>query len=214
MTPMEKTINDYLTSLQRSLKSLPAVEREEFVSEITAHIRDSLEQGLAPGQILSQLGAAEDLAAQYRDTVWMERASRVRAPWSMLQSVFWLARKGAIGGACFVVALIGYVSGAGLLLTAVLKPFFPSQIGLWFGPGVFHFGFHDSSGEGGGVGLVLASGIPAHEVLGQWYIPVTCALAALFIAATTKVLRKLVRRIKTKNTGPALPEPPRPIALS
>lgn len=217
MTPiMEKTADDYLTSLRRSLKSLPATERNEVVAEITAHIRDSLEQGLTMDQILSQLGTAEALAAQYRDIVWVERASRARAPWSMLRSLFWLAKKGAIGGACFVVALVGYVSGGGLLLTALLKPFFPTQIGLWVGPGVFHFGFHDAGQAGGGVGLLVGSGNPAHEVLGHWYIAVTCVLGALFIWGTTGVLRRLVKRIKTKGTGPILlpQSQPKPMAWS
>lgn len=213
MTPTEKTVHDYLTSLQRSLNSLPLAERNEVVSEITAHIRDSVEQGLTVEQVLSQLGAAKELAAQYRDTLWVERASRARTPWSMLQSVFWLAKRGAIGSACFFVAVIGYGSGVGLMVTALLKPFFPNQIGFWVGPGVFHFGFHEAGRAGGGVGLLLVTGAPAHEVLGPWYIPVTCALAAFFIGGTTKVLRKLVKRIKTKNTGSILqPEIPKPIA--
>ena len=216
MTPMEEMVNEYLTSLQRSLKSLPTAERDEVVSEITAHIRDSLEEGLTVEQILSQLGTAQELAAQYRDTVWVERASQSRTPWSMLQSLFWLAKRGAIGGACFVVALIGYGSGASLVVTALLKPFFPNQIGLWVGPGVLHFGFHNAAWRvGGGVGLVLVTSQPAHEVLGRWYIPVTCALGALFIWGTTKVLRKLVKRIETKNTGSILRHQlPKSIALS
>jgi hypothetical protein len=215
MTPMKKPVNDYLTSLRRSLKSLPTAERDEVVSEITAHIRDSLEQGLTVEQILSQLGTAQELAAQYRDTVWVERASRARTPWSMLQSVFWLAKRGAIGGTCFFVALIGYASGVSLIVTALLKPFFPNQIGLWVGPGVLHFGFHDAGRAGGGVGLVALTGGPAHEVLGRWYIPVTCALGAFFIWGTTKVLRRLVKRIKTKNTGSILHhQSPKPMPLS
>jgi hypothetical protein len=181
------------------------------VSEITAHIRDSLGQRLTIEQILSQLGPAKELARQYRDTLWVERASRARTPWSMLESVFWLAKRGLIGLACFLVALAGYTSAAGLIVTAVLKPFFPNQIGLWVGPGVFHFGFHEAGQAGGGVGLLLATGGPAHEVLGRWYIPATCALGAFLILGTTMVLRRLVKRIKTGKTGsilqPELHEP-------
>lgn len=216
MTPTEKTVDEYLASLDRSLKSLPTVERDEVVSEIAAHIRDSLEQGFMAAQILSQLGTAQELAAQYRDTVWVKRACQARTPWSMLQSVFWLAKRGAIGGACFVVAVIGYGSGASLVVTALLKPFFPNQIGLWVGPGVLHFGFHNAAWRmGGGVGLVLATSLPAHDVLGGWYIPVTCAVGALLIWGTTKILRTLVKLIKTKNAGSILRhQSPKSIALS
>lgn len=200
MIPAPSAIDNYLASLRTALKSLPAREREEILSEISAHIRDSREQGLSLEQTLLQLGAPEELAAEYRDALLVRLAVQARTPWSMLTTVFRLATRGAIGAACFFIAVIGYVSGAALFVTALLKPFFPHQIGLWVGPGVFHFGFHHVGHGGGGVGLLLSTGSPAHEVLGHWYIPVTCALGVLLIWGTTHVLRRLVKRIRTKHT--------------
>lgn len=200
----ENTVTDYLISLRSSLEGLPHLERDEIVSEINAHIRDSLEQGLSIEQILSKLGGAKELGAQYRGIRWAEAVSQARSPWSMLRSVFGLARTSTIGAGCFLLALIGYVSGAALVVTALLKPFFPEQMGLWVGPGVFNFGFHEPGRFGGGVGIVLLTGSPAHEVLGRWYIPVTCVLGAFLIWGTTNLLRRLAKRIKHDNTQSTL----------
>ena len=207
MNSAQKRIEAYLADFKAGLKGLPAADRNEFVSEISAHIRDSVEAGRSIDDVLSQLGPAKELAAQYREALWLDRASRTISPWFMLQGVFWLAKTSALGFICFVVALIGYVTGSGMIFTALLKPFMPQQVGLWVGPGVFDFGIRVAGKMQGGAGMAMAiaPNSQVHDVLGSWYIPVALTIGSLFLLGTTVVLRKLLRKMKTKSSGPALP---------
>ena len=68
----------------------------------------------------------------------------------------------------------------GLLLTVLLKPFFPDHIGLWVGHGNFVFGATSRT-----------AGI--HDVLGSLYIPVAMLLAFAAAVGTTHALRWLMR---------------------
>ena len=89
----------------------------------------------------------------------------------------------------FLGTLVGYGMGGALVLTAILKPIFPRQIGLWIGPGVFDFGAHEPRYSD-----------PVHEVLGHWYIPVALVLAYFFIWLTTCGIRWYLRR--SRQRGP------------
>ena len=89
-----------------------------------------------------------------------------------------------------------------MLVSALVKPLWPKQVGLWIGPGIFNFGIHDAAGYGGGVGLLLRTGGPAREVLGWWYIPVVLAIGSLFIWGTTRLLRKLIKGVQIRPLKP------------
>ena len=183
-------------------RGLPVSDRDEIVSEIGVHLRESLEQGADIESVISHLGPAKQLAREYREALWAYRTARTASPWLMLRGAFSLARTGAFGFGCFVLTLIGYGTGGAMILSAVLKPIFSKQIGLWIGPCVFNFGIHEAGRYGCGEGLLLATGSPAHEVLGWWYIPVALAIGCLFIWGTTTLLRKLVRRMKMRRPEP------------
>lgn len=202
----ESAIERYLTTLRGALKGLPAPDCDEIVSEIGVHLRESVQQpGTNVETVISHLGPAKELAAQYRDTLLLQRTARAASPWVILNAALRLARRSALGFLCFVVALIGYGTGAAMILSAFAKLIFPKQVGLWIGPDVFSFGFHDPDRfHQGGIGLLLLTGTPAHEVLGWWYIPVALAIGALFVWATTKLVRKLVRHTKSRRPGPFL----------
>lgn len=107
---------------------------------------------------------------------------------------------------CARVYRLRYGRGA-MILTAIMKPILPNQIGLWIGPGVFNFGIHEAGRYGGGVGLLLATGIPAHDVLGWWYVPVALAIGALFLWVTTKLVQMLIGRMRTRRPRPPLRTP-------
>jgi uncharacterized membrane protein len=202
-----KRVEEYLTALHTALKGLPVTERNEIVSEIGVHLRESLEQGADVESVISHLGPASQLAREYRENLWVQRATRTKSPWLMLRGAFSLARTSAFGFGCFVLAFIGYGTGSAMILSAILKPIFAKEIGLWIGPGVFNFGVHIGGRYGGGVGLILMTGSPAHEVLGWWYIPIALAIGCLFIWGTTTLVRKLVRRMRTRHLGQSLRKP-------
>ena len=81
--------------------------------------------------VLARLGPAEELAAQYRDGLLIRRASRSISPVLLLRASVRLATKGVFGVLVFLLGLFGYVIGANLVLTALVKPFLPEHTGLW-----------------------------------------------------------------------------------
>jgi hypothetical protein len=183
-------VDNYLSNLRKSLPHMPVEEREEIVREISAHIREcAQEPGSSIDNVLKRLGSPESLASEYGHDRLMRRARRSFSPVLILRVTLALARRGAEGFALFLGTLVGYTMGGGLVLTAILKPFFPRNVGLWIGPGVFDFGFR----------VPLHSG-PVHEVLGQWYIPVALGAGYLFIWLTTSGIRWYLRR--SRQRGP------------
>lgn len=198
MNPTERTIDDYLAALRKALAGISTVNQDEIISEIRMHLRESVEQGADIQAVISHLGSPRELGAQYRENLWAQRTAQSRSPWRVLQGVFWLARTSGLGFLCFILALIGYGTGGAMIVSALMKPIMPKNIGLWVGPDVFNFGVHVDGRFGGGVGLLLATGSPAHDVLGWWYIPVATVIGILFIWGTTSLLRKLVKRLRTR----------------
>lgn len=186
----ELQIDNYLRKLRECLPNMSVADREEIVREISVHIRESAQEpdGKIDG-ILMRLGSAENLASQYGHDLLIRRASRSISPVLILRATLELAKRGMEGTALFLGALVGYALGGGLVLTAILKPLFPRQTGLWIGPGVFDFGIHEPRPLD-----------PVHEVLGWWYIPVALCLGCFFLWLTTYGIRKFLRR--SKQRGP------------
>jgi uncharacterized membrane protein len=181
----EIQIDSYLTALRLHLGPLTIAEREEIVREIAAHVRDSAEEsGASVETVLSRLGSAPALAAQYRDGLLIRQASRSISPLVLLRATLRLATKGVSGVLVFFVAIFGYAFGGGLVLTALVKPILPANTGVWF-DGEGHF---MSSGV-----LFPPPGSQAHEVLGVWYIPLALILGSLTLLATTWAIRTSLR---------------------
>ena len=178
----------YLSSLRSHLGPLTLGEREEILREISAHIRDSVEQnGAGVETVLARLGSAEELAAQYRDGLLMRRASRSISPLLLLRAALRLATRGASGIVVFFAAILGYAFGGGLVLSAFAKCIFPAHTGVWM------------SG-----GKLIASGTslyipqpPAQEILGWWYVVVALTIGSLITLLTTFVIRKSLRISQT-----------------
>jgi uncharacterized membrane protein len=180
----EMQIENYLTVLRLHLGPLTIAEREEIVREIDAHVRDSAEEsGASVESVLARLGPAEELAAQYRDGLLIRQASRSFSPLVLLRATLRLATKGAFGILVFLLGFIGYVIGANLVLTALIKPILPAHTGLWVNNGHFISAGIDF--------LPPASGY--HEVLGLWYIPIALTLGSLTLLFTTYAIRTSLR---------------------
>lgn len=183
-------IDDYLSKLRQCLPNMSVADREEIVREISVHIREcALEPGSSIKAILHRLGSAEDLASQYGGDLLVRRASRGFSPVLIFRATLALAKRGLEGLLLFFGTVVGYGMGGALVLTALLKPVFPRQIGLWIGPGVFDFGFHEP---------LYTS--PVHEVLGRWYIPIAMCLGWCLVCCTTYGIRWYLRR--SKQRGP------------
>lgn len=181
-------IGTYLASLRTHLGPMTIADRDEIVREISAHIRDSVEEsGASLETVLARLGPADQLAAQYRDGLLIRSASRSISPLKLLRGALRLATKGVSGVIVFFVGIIGYAIGGGFVLSGMIKPILPAHTGMWVRDGqVVAFGTQ-----------FFAAGPPAHEVLGMWYIPLMLTAGSLILLATTFVIRTSLRISQT-----------------
>ncbi len=191
-----ETVERYLLRLRLALSDVAAPQRDEFVREIRSHIVDRLahEPGTseqACRAILQTLGDPEAIAGDYRSEWLMARASRLQ--WLMAQAsrlhIPRLPLRAALrwtlaGIQWFLMVMagaIGYPFAAAFYITALLKPIFPSRIGLFI------------SEEG----FQLANLFPqGHEVLGPYYTPVALLLGFFLTIATTELIKWIGRRFR------------------
>jgi len=177
-------IEQYLLSLGAHLAPMTLAEREDTLREIAAHIQDSMaESGESVATVIARLGSPEDLAPQYKEGLILRRASRSFSPLLLLRATLRYASKGVVGGLAFFLGLLGYAAAAGFVLTALMKPMFPTQTGAWVANGhLFFFGT-----------MLYPPQPPAHDVLGWWYTPIALAIGSLFGVITTFAIRAFLR---------------------
>jgi uncharacterized membrane protein len=181
---IDKQMESYLATLRQHLAPLTLGEREEILKEIAAHVRDSAEEGGGSvATVLARLGPAEALAREYRDGLLISQASRSFSPVLLMRATLRIGSKGVAGIVVFFVGLFGYAIGGGLVISALLKPVFPANTGVWM------VGNHVVT-----VGVVFPfPAAPAHEVLGLSYIVIALVAGSLTLLATTSVIRGFLR---------------------
>jgi uncharacterized membrane protein len=179
----ERQMEAYLSSLRANLGPITLKEREEILREIETHIVDACqERGVTLDEVLMRLGPADELASEYRDGMLIRRAGGSYSPLILLRGALRLASRGLSGLVVFFVGLFGYLIGGGLVLSAMLKPVFPANTGLWIRGG------HLVSS-----GTVFPAPAGAHEVLGSWYIVIALTLGSLLLLATMSLIRTTLR---------------------
>jgi uncharacterized membrane protein len=179
-------IESYFAALATQLSDLPPAKREEVVRELRAHVLDRLEQITMPTDddcrtVLKALGAPEEIARQYRVELLLNRSAWRIAPWKVVRTLFRWTLTGIQGYVVFVMALIGYTLAASFYVTALLKPFFPYNVGLFV--------------SAQGIDLTHFPDAPmGKEILGMYYIPIAVVVGYLFTFVTTLAIRFVVRR--------------------
>ena len=178
-------IETYLNRLESALGGLSREYKNDILREIRAHIMDSAEHSADPpgavDRVLRLLGTPKELAARYNAECQLERASRSFSPWVLVSSCWQWARLGIKGTLAFLMAVIGYSLALGFTVAVFVKPFLPSRVGMWIGPGGFNLG-------------VPAHPEQMHELLGNYFVPVIAAAAFLTAIATTQLLRWTMRK--------------------
>ncbi len=190
MTPDMKTadtIDRYLVRFRLALTGVAQGDKEELVSEIRSHIADRLEDTSVPmdevvNRTLTALGAPEVLAARYQTEGLLQRASYSFSPLLLFRATMRWAMTGIRGFFAFWILFIGYFSAAAFYLIAILKPFMPDRVGLYWGPYTY------------GLGVRVDGQPPSTELLGWWLPPVALALGCLFIIGTTKFVRWIISK--------------------
>ena len=171
----------YLDQVRRNLRGLPEAEMAEILAELRSHVLDRLDGDTTPVKVeaaIEALGSPREIA---RANLAERTVARMDADPSWLavpRAVVRLATISLYGFFAFMVSLIGYGMGAGLMLTAIAKPFAPANVGLWREPG---------PGDGPSFTLGVMDKVPhARELLGWWVIPLGLVLGALVLWITWK----------------------------
>ena len=178
-------IEDYFSQLGSRMADLPPSDRQEFLRELRTHVLDRLEQVAAPSEsdcraVLKALGSPEEIARHYRMERILNRSAWRISPFSMVRTLSRWTVTGIQGWVVFTVALIGYALSAAFYVTAVLKPFFPNNVGLFVGRD--------------GVNIAFLPHPTGHDVLGPYFIPVALVAGYLLMGGTTFFIRFLIRR--------------------
>lgn len=187
----EKWIEDYLRRVSGKLRGLSQQEVGEILEELRGHIRErALETGtLTVGSVqaaLESLGKPETLARMYRTEGLAVRAIASRSPWLAFRAVLLWAFLSVGGLVVFTVAVTGYGMGIDFILSAVLKPLFPRNMGIWWGghPFVFEMGAHWPAPPG------------AKELTGWWVSPLLLAVGIGFLFITHRFTLACIRRFR------------------
>jgi len=180
-------VERYFSELNARMADLSAGEREEFVRELRAHVLDRLQQVAEPTDdqcraVLAALGTPEEIARQYRLEMILNRAAKSRSPLVLLRGTLRWALTGVQGFMVFIVAIVGYMTAVSFYACALMKPFFPDNVG-------FYVSRH-------GLNLAQFPNQYGHEVLQSWFIPITLVVGLLLMQGTTMLLKFLIRHFR------------------
>jgi uncharacterized membrane protein len=178
-------IEEYFSQLEAKMSDLPRADRQEFTRELRAHVLDRLEQVAVATEtdcrsVLKALGTPDEIVRQYRLERIMSRSAWRISPLSVLRTLLRWTITGAQGYAVFMVAFTGYSLAASFYIGALLKPFYPHNVGFFVGRGGFQ----------AGISWPAPHGV---AVLDAYFIPISIVLGYLFTVGTTVLIRLLMR---------------------
>lgn len=198
MAAPDEKIDRYLRRVRTGLRGLPDAEVTDIMNELRAHIVERLEvtegpRDAAVDSVLQSFGRPEHIAALYFSENLVSRAESSRTPWTVLRSLFYWATLSVKGFIIFMVCLVGYSFGFGFFLAALMKPFHPEGVGLWYqSADTGHFSLH--------VGGFAPHTGQERELLGWWLVPVGCSLGGGTILLTTQFALWSLRRLRHSRT--------------
>jgi hypothetical protein len=189
----ESRVNGYLFVLERSLKTfLPKDVVRDAVREIESHLRDriaaadgALSERDAIEKILADLGPPLRVAQAYSSERTIDEAVVTGRLVPVLRALWRVTARTFIG---FWVALgvsVGYTLGAGFIVVAALKPFFPANVGLWV---------DDATGVPYNLGGQFPAPAGQHVVGGYWIVPIMLACGIAAIVFTHRSARRFLAR--------------------
>jgi hypothetical protein len=189
----ESRVRGYLFVLERSLSlALPREVAGDAAREIESHVREriaavgaSADERAALEQILAELGPPLRVAQAYSTERTLDEAVVTGRLLPMARAIAHLAVSTVGGFFAALGLLVGYVTGAALLVIGALKPIFPNNVGFWLddGPGTMptNLGIKfpaDSVPVGGnwviliglvfGLSILVLTHIGARKFLGWW----------------------------------------------
>jgi hypothetical protein len=190
----ESRVRGYLYVLDRSLRaSSSAPLAADAVREVESHIRERVaESNGMPNErealegILARLGSPSTVARAYSLELIMDEAAIGGRTVAVLRSLFHGATTGFAGFVTAWLLFTGYAAGAGFVLTALLKPIFPNNVGLWM---------HE--------GISLGAEFPAPPGVtplgGYWIIPISLSIGLFILIVTQRLARRWVAGLRERS---------------
>lgn len=183
----ESRVRGYLYVLERSLRaSGPAQLAADAVREVESHIRERVDE--SPGTpderealeaILGRLGSPARVAQAYSLERVLDEAATGGGFVAVIRSLFHAAPTGVAWFFTTMLLFMGYSVGVGFIATAVLKPIFPDNVGLWV------------RDDGISLGAQFPAPADVNPLGGYWIVPV-CLLAGLLVLV---LIHRLARRL-------------------
>jgi hypothetical protein len=180
----QKAIDTYLVALRKQLRGPVDADVEDIVEEIRAHILDKTAGADATDTVaatLASLGTPEELASRYRTDDLLQRAQVTRSPLLSMHSLFRWATLSFAGLVVFLVSVVGYSVGGGLVIVAALKMIWPRATGLWM---EFYPDGSPKSASGGFGSGYISQPPPGREIFGWWLVPIGLVLGGALLFLT------------------------------
>lgn len=187
----QKIYDKYLEQIISATKKLSETDRQDILMEMNSHIYESLTNSSSENNeknsleaVLHKLGDPKIVLKPMIAEKKLNQATRTFNPVHVFQAVALNLSQGIMYIVFFILYL--FLLSFGFLIIA--KILFPSHFGFYYLKGeIFQFG-----------GFVKDQNIIDHEILGNWFIPVTIALAVIFYFLITLLLR-LKKVLKRKH---------------
>jgi hypothetical protein len=176
---------NYVGRIEAKLEPLRPSARREIVQELKTHLLDSIRHDEADQASVRVLNATEKLGRpeEYLEPIVTDRiieegASTYNPIW-VLKGLGRTLTRGVKKTALGLLFGTGYLLAASFVAVALLKPFYPDHVGLFYEPGrrmeTFAFGFLEQTD-----GMV--------EVLSYWVMPLGLVLGLALYGGLTKML--------------------------
>ncbi len=187
MNGKRKVIESYLRRLRLALGTLPVEERQEICRELESHLDERAgESDTALQSCLAELGEPETYARAFHDDYELSVALASGSTARLFAQSLRLAGRSIWAAAGFLFFLSLFAISGGLMAVAMIKPFFPQQVGLWLPTsGGFIFGFVDTTSIAG-----------VQEIMGWWFIPVALVSGFVLWILASRLLEKFVASLR------------------
>ena len=179
----------YMRKVEGLCGSLDSRQKADILAELKAHLLESfiqLDDGDEETRIsaaIAKLGKPEDFVPLWVEERLLEGAQ----PGSSTRNLFFLLRSNALRGvqqfAFTMIVGFGYMMSFYFFIMAVMKVFFPQNVGLWLSPsGIPFMGYVDAD--------------EFREVLGYWLTPIGLVTAVLLQLFLNYLVRQWVTHFK------------------
>jgi len=177
---------NYFHEVQRQARPLPKAQQRELILELYGHLQASMASGTVEREAervldaLDKLGSPSEYVKPLVADRMLEEAAHSFNPITIAKGLGLSVFRGAAYAFAAVGFFVGYLMSFALMGVALLKPFFPDEVGAYTHPGGLSVGFISESMHAQAV-----------EHLGFAIIPVGLILGGVLYMGLTKLLRLL-----------------------